>query len=206
MKKAFALLLTIMLLVCSALPGVADPIVINENFSMRNGITYLCPMSTVKRVERANGSVPSGVGDGSLNYYTTLAGCDVCLEYWEKTPSVLQEFQYSFYSIADYKTISGSLRNKYGQPHYTEPLFGISTKARNTQKDTDGKLMDYAAWMIKYNDCYLLIEMNIGYASYMRMYIAAVNYCPLSYEVAEALLERESQEEESIENSLRNDL
>ena len=110
MKKAFALLLTIMLLVCSALPGVADPIVINENFSMRNGITYLCPMSTVKRVERANGSVPSGVGDGSLNYYTTLAGCDVCLEYWEKTPSVLQEFQYSFYSIADYKTISDSLK------------------------------------------------------------------------------------------------
>lgn len=66
--------------------------------------------------------------------------------------------------------------------------------------------MDYAAWMIKYNDCYLLIEMNNGYASYMRMYIAAVNYCPLSYEAAEAFLERESQEEESIENSLRNDL
>ena len=52
MKKAFALLLTIMLLVCSALSGVADPTVINENFSMRNGITYLCPMSTVKKVER----------------------------------------------------------------------------------------------------------------------------------------------------------
>ena len=50
MKKAFSLLLTIMLLVCSALPGVADPIVINENFSMRNGITYLCPMSTVKKL------------------------------------------------------------------------------------------------------------------------------------------------------------
>ncbi|MBP3649705.1 MAG: hypothetical protein J6K73_07990 [Clostridia bacterium] len=209
MKKIVALVMAFVALFVST--ACADPVVINDNFSIRNGITYKMPAEEIKKIERNNGSRTgdSSVfwGKADLDYLTELMGKETGLVYWHDENDCLKEFQYML--VMGYNSMESTLRGKYGDPQYVNNPPAIDTRrfvVCDKLKPLDPIVKDYAGWMVKYNDCYVLIEMSNIYAKGLGGNLGFLNYCVLSYEEIEQYQKNQEMVEENVSYSIDNDL
>lgn len=199
MKKLIALC-TAALLMCLTVSGAfADTryITINENLSIRNGIHFKATKAEIDAIEKKNekkgGSDPDGARtfygkSYDLVYVTQLAGHESYVTYWLDKNGEIDEFQYLFLSGDAYKTVKTALIDKYGNPtNYTFITGTGIDRVANHVEILRPRDKDYASWVIKYNDCFLIIEVKQIYFAEAYMSVYVVNYDVLSYEEMELL-------------------
>lgn len=217
MKRIVACILACLALVNVSIVGLAkaEAIIVNENFSIRNGITLQSSANDIKNVESANHST-SGAGfsqyiTGSrLAYTVTLAGHKVELFYWTDANDTVEQFQYLLDNSNTITEIRSSLINKYGQPNYNHgDLSTLSTKVfaltAGQISILNPSITAYDGWMLQYNDCWVLVELcKIKIPQIGTM--GALNYYILSPEEAQSHFVIQGAFEDSIQQSVDNDL
>ena len=195
MKKLITLLaVMVMLFVATA---QADTTIINENFSIRNGITFMMHKNQVMQIETQSGSDKStspSLLPEELGYGTTLLGYEARIGYWFDNNLILEEFQYELYSATAYSAVVDTLTNKYGTPTFTSSSpfdTRINSSKADWYKRMGGSLSattrDYKGWLVQYHDCYVVIEVTSVYFQKLGT-LYFVNYCPMSYEEVEAVM------------------
>lgn len=204
MKRIVALIMAVAVLFVSS--AYAESIVIEENFSIRNGITFGMKADEIHQIEIANGNKVA-TGDDSFDFlfpcdaeYITRLGGESCgILYFLDENNVLSGFRYLISKKDTFNSINNSLSEKYGKarianrPPFETKVFKISSDYMILNPSTTVN----GWWLVQYQDCYVFIE-----ASTLKMDrvspIYRVDYTILSYdEVATVYLLQELAEQES---------
>lgn len=188
MKKLIVFVLAFILLASSAIANVQF-VEQNENFTIRGGIHFRSSKEAIEAIEKTNGNsineADTYYQDGyDLSYSTLLAGYEADITYWVDEENTLDEFQYILYQNEAYENVKTALIQKYGAPLFSEQSYIAGTGIDKISKSlsilgpTD---RDYAGWIVKYNDCYLMLEMKQVYFSKAKgITLYLVNYDLLS--------------------------
>lgn len=215
MKKIVIFLLTCLLFIHSYVvyAANAESIIINEDFSIRNGITLHSSVSDIKNVESANTSISGAYFSESVHadlaYTVFVAGHAAELYYWTDTCDMVEQLQYMVATSEATTELRSSLTKKYGSPNYNyNDLSTLSTKISAIYTGVahmDPTVTAYDGWLIQYNDCWVLVEFCQLYITQVGT-VSSVNYCILSPEEAQSHFERQGAIENSIQQSVNSDL
>lgn len=218
MKKIIICLLACLVFVNSAFVCMAnaETLTINENFAIRNGITFRASASDIENVESANKSSSGAafsewITDSRLSYRVTLAGHEAELFYWTDEENIIKEFQYLFVFDDAITAIRSLLNEKYGQPNYNYGDWAtLFTKVFAITTVSEVKLLDptvaaYDGWMLQYNDCWVLVEFCKIYIPEVGS-IGTLNYYIMSTEDAQNNLMIQENIEDSIQQAIDSDL
>ena len=219
MKKLMMCCLVILLVYTNMFNALADTQYITEDsdFSIRGGIHFGATKAEIDAIEQNNGNKHDDVdvyyGDTyDLAYLTLLAGYKSYVTYWMDEDGILNEFQYILPTKESYTTVKSALVDKYGAPMNTTSTStaliagtGIDRASKKLENLTPSD-KDYAGWVIKYNDCFLMIEAKHIYLSYAGMSLYVVNYDVLSYDEMQLLQEAYDGLLEYMNTSFSNDL
>lgn len=214
MKKLLVCWFVTLLLFMSISIASADTpyIVQDENFSIRSGIHFGATKAEIDTIEKNNGNeyydVDVYYGETyDLAYYTTLAGYESTITYWTDENGVLDEFQYVLYREAAYQSVKAALVNKYGAPMQNALVAGTGIDRISQElKILEPYDKDYACWVVKYNDCFLIIETKHIYFPYDAIHTYIINYDVVSYDEMKLLEDAYDELVEYINNSFENDL
>ncbi|MBR5231118.1 MAG: hypothetical protein IKW00_02590 [Clostridia bacterium] len=218
MKKMLFCIIAALLIISSIATGFAEvqPFEIEENFSVRKGIQFGCSKNNVETIETNNGNeadeVDTYYGENSydLAYSTALIGYEANVIYWFDENGKLDEFQYMLFQNKAYNDVKASLTQKYGAPLFNEQSYIASTKIDASSKELNilkPSDRDYAGWIIKYNDCFVMLEMkHVYYTNAGGLSLYLINYDLLSYEDMNLYTEAMEALEVYLNSSYSNDL
>lgn len=204
MKRIVALIMAVAVLFVSS--AYAESIVIEENFSIRNGITFGMKADEIHQIEIANGNKVA-TGDDSFGflfpcdaeYITRLGGESCVILYFTDKNNILSGFRYLIPTIDTYNSIENSLSEKYGKAETTK-LLPFETEISEIASDylmMDPTITMDGSWLVQYQDCYVyIVASTLKMKNVSPLY--RVDYTILSYdEVATVFLLLELAEQES---------
>lgn len=218
--KSFVIFVLILTLI-TAFPAFANTSAIefDQNFSIRGGIGYHTSKEQVYQIEENNGSTiykdggnlsdeeTYGQKETDISYSATLLADAVSLFYFFNDDNEVEEFKYLSLSSDTYNNMLSALNEKYGMPLFkngSEAPF--STNAKTIVTSNLANKYDYNGWLLKYNDCYALIEAVKTYASTYVPPTYTFNYTFISYETMEQMNIVMNMINDSIEDSIKNDI
>ncbi len=219
MKKLSILFLLMLLCAANAFAEI-KVFRVEEDFQIRNGISFNMNMEEVKAVEALNGSIDitqssprlSGTDrEGVLLYATSLLGADAELRYDFSDAGTLTGFYYT-YNKAKKADISASLSERYGKPLFKNKdildVFGseaIEMYLTYQSLFSNVALREYIGWLIQYDDCYVYVDL-IDFTYKNSSQVNGVFYKILDYEEAEYGISRLENYYDSVKKSKTNDL
>lgn len=216
MKRIVATVIALVMFLTSAACAESigiNPIVIHEDFSIRNGVGYGSTLDEVMIIEEKNVSRRDDDEDldliftpgYSIAYDTVLANGEAHVAYFFDDNGAVQEIQYWLpYRVE----LRDALIEKYGDCNYHKNLSALSTNLASFNKDfikyIDGGARQYSGWMVKYNDCWVLIEF-MYYISFGEQY-SRINYRIITDDEMQTYVEIENMKTVLYNNSITNDL
>lgn len=217
MKRLALIALALVLVVCNVTICYANtPFVeMDEGFTIRSGICVKSTKEEVQRIETQNGNSsfePDTYygNDFDLSYSIVLAGYTGNVTYWFDDNNTIEEFQYLLYQQDAYDSIKIGLTQKYGAPMFTKQSYIAGTRIDSAAKEMSilsPSDRDYAGWILKYDDCYIMLEMKeISFSKAYGMSFYFVNYQILSYEDMEVYQSAVDALTEYVNDSFANDL
>ena len=199
MKKALCKVIACLLLIVipfSALAGT-DYVSFDKNFSIRNGITYHMSRTDVEKAETAAGNKKTQNAD---EWETTVADRQCTLTY-NFTNSQVDNLTYGFWGTGDdansedHDYLYNYLVKLYGNPISSNETYSPFIKHSKlidyyNSFGTIKSLGSYNAWLTKYNDCYVVIELGYVKTSIygLGISVAALNYWMVGHAELEAIL------------------
>lgn len=185
MKRIFATVITLLILFTSTTYAESigiEPIVIHDNFSIRNGIGYGTTLDEAKESEEKLGTSSSYdktlvewllAGKYRKVYSTILSNKEVYLGYYTNEDNTIRELQYLILDSG--AELKDALTKKYGNSNFHHTLLpGLDTRTRWFTSITKG-ISDYAGWLIKYDDCWVVVEYVVN--SFSSSKFSRINYC-----------------------------
>lgn len=219
MKKLLISCLVVLMVYTNMVSALADTqyATVDSEFTIRGGVHYGSTKEEIDAIEKNNGSSPTDTdtfyGETyDLSYTTPLAGHPACVTYWMDSNGILDEFQYLLYTNESYMDIKSALVDKYGAPMNTAStstalIVGTGIDRISEQlKVLSPYDKDYSGWLIKYNDCFLMIETKNIYIRKAGNSLYVVNYDILSYDEMQSLQVHNEVYQEFKDTSINNDL
>ena len=218
MKRIVATVIALVMFLTSAACAESigiNPIVIHEDFSIRNGVGYGSTLDEVMIIEEKNMSRRNDDEDSlvfvftpgySIAYNTVLANGGASVAYFFDDNGAVQEIQYGLpYRVE----LRDALKEKYGDCNYNENLSALSTNLPSFNKDITkhidgGGYRQYSGWMVKYNDCWVLIEFM--YYTIFGEQLSRINYRIITDDEMQTYVEIENMYSVLYNNSITNDL
>lgn len=202
MKRFVALIMVVAVLFVSS--AYAESIVIEENFSIRNGILFGMKADEIDQIEKANGNRSASsysyfYPSSDAEYVTRLGGETCGLLYFFDENKILSGFRYVIKEKGTFDSVISSLSDKYGKaktanmPSFETEVFQASSvlTIMNPSVTVNGW------WLVQYQDCYVyIVASTFKMDKTVSMY--RVDYMTLSYdEVAVVLSLQDLLEQES---------
>lgn len=223
MKKSACLFLALLLLLCASTGALAES-VFHEPFSIRGGIHFGMTYDEVRAAETAGAAsdttlltyAHSPVRYASYLYYggLTLAGyADTDLQYGFDENGQLKDITYLLGKLGDkaYDDLLSKLSGKYGEPQFTAPSV-LETEALRLYTANDNisanSLYRYNGWLLSYTDCYVKMELVSAKSviSGKSFYWNVIGYRLISFEEFQSVADQIVRFEESVSQSVDNDL
>lgn len=203
MRRIVALIMTVAVLFVSS--AYAESLVIEENFSIRNGISFGMNADEIQQIEMANGNKLPTEDNGfaflfpcDVEYITRLSGASCNILYYLDENDILSGFKYVIFERDTYNSIRDSLSIKYGKANSAE-MSPFETKCLSVASKylyTNPTVTQYDWWLVQYQDCFVCIEASTLKTDVVPLY--RVDYTILSYdEVATVLLVQDLIEQDS---------
>lgn len=200
MKKVVTFILVLVVFVFGS--AYAETTIIDEAFSIRNGISFGMSIEEIQKIEEANQNVmlSSAELDGytkelftryNAGCNTRMAGEGCVLLYRIDETDGLAELKYIFSSEETHNAVKKSLTEKYGPTETRKQLPPFEFSAFTANLDVINYLNPYIKvsqlWLVQYEDCFAMIM-----ASKMEMEgvptIYQVDYALYSLDEAAAVL------------------
>lgn len=231
MKRFIALVCLFLTLTFSANAEWELPVV-DEEFSIRNGISSGMTKEEVLAVEKTNGNIPTSNREDYVSFWELpfLEGI-ANLRYYFTKDDQLRSFAY--FDLEDshkFADIYEALNEKYGEPMLTTEFsmfstaiwndssltamndfsntWSVDTLSCNTNSSTTDDSMwisNYVVWLVKYNDCAIVIELAEVTTRSRDKYLN-LGYASITHEQMEAWLNLREAENQATKNSYANDI
>lgn len=230
MKRLIALVCLLLTLTVSASAEWELPVV-DEDFSIRNGISFGMTKDEVLAVEKANGHVPDSNEENNITFREMpFLGGNAWLKHCFTKGDKLSSFAYTrmgdSHKFAD---IYEALNEKYSKPMLTTelPIFStaiwldvpfnmfnhsskwsantLSGGAAGSTSDGTIWISNYAVWLVKHKDCAIVIELAEATTSRRDKYLS-LGYASITYEQMEMWLNLREAENQATKNSYANDI
>lgn len=207
MKRLISIVLVVMLAIMGN-AALADFKTFNEDFAIRNGFHFNATEEEVIEIEKANGSSEK---EDYLAYSTIVADIDFDLYYYPEN-GVVNEFQYGNLEIdrttVDKNALFDIFAAKYGTPTYSSySATPFETKLNDFYGHWGIAVSGhsyYYGWLIKYNDCYLYVELAADNAYLLKMNwsFVVINYKLMSADEVESVFYATAEKNQQITDSI----
>ena len=109
-----------------------------------------------------------------------------------------------------YNSMQSKLTEKYGKPLLDTSLFPTESSWIMAEDDavTKNSINSFSGWVIKYDDCYISLEL-INHKAILgtkTCYFVSIGYGIVTYDEYQAMLDKINQYAQSVEESVNNDL
>lgn len=216
MKRLVCCILVFICLLSISAYALAEitPFEINEDFYIRNGITFGMSADEIHQIEVENGNVL--IEDSSWQfiyseisaaYATNLAGYPCDILYYFNDEGNLTGFKYVLEKENEFKSIFENLKKKYGKAGSANDRPPFETQTLNISRDMaflNPKITTYNFWLVQYQDCFVYIEittLKMDEGTHYR-----IDYSVFSYEEAAVALGIKEFLDQQAEQSVENDL